>query len=43
MRKSQRNFVTVVSDICESKLMEIIDSHRSEEVIEVLIKQPIEV
>ena len=43
MRKGQGNFVTVVSDICEGKLIEMIDSHRSEEVIEVLIKQPIEV
>ena len=43
MRKGQGNFVTVVSDICEGNLIETIDSHRSEEVIEVLIKQPIEV
>ena len=43
MRKGQGNFVTVVSDICEGNLIEMIDSHRSEEFIEVLIKQPIEV
>jgi transposase len=43
MRKGQGDFVTVVSDICEGNLIEMIDSHRSEEVIEVLIKQPIEV
>jgi transposase len=43
MRKGQGNFVTVVSDICEGNLIEMIDSHRSKEVIEVLIKQPIEV
>jgi transposase len=43
MRKGQGNFVTVVSDICEGNLIEMIDSHRSEEVIEVLMKQPIEV
>jgi len=43
MRKRQGNVVTVVSDICEENLIEMINSHRSEEVIEVLIKQPIEV
>jgi hypothetical protein len=30
MRKCQGNFVTVVSDICEGNLIEMIDSHRSE-------------
>jgi transposase len=43
MRKGQGNFVTVVSDICEDNLIEMIDSHRSEEIIEVLMKQQIEV
>jgi len=43
MPKGQGNFVTVVSDICEGNLIEMIDSHRSEEIIEVLMKQPIEV
>ena len=43
MRKGQGNFVTVVGDICEGNLIEMIDSHRSEEIIEVLMKQPIEV
>ncbi|MEJ6485841.1 transposase, partial [Nostoc punctiforme UO1] len=43
MRKGQGNFVTVVADISEGNLIEMIDSHRSEEIIEVLMKQAIEV
>ena len=43
MRKGQGNFVTVVSDLGEGNLIEMIDSHRCEEIIEVLIEQPIEV
>ena len=43
MRKGQGNFVTVVSDISEGNLIEMIDSHRCEEIIEVLMKKPIEV
>jgi transposase len=43
MRKCQGNFVTVVSDISEGNLIEMIDSHRGEEIIEVLMKQRIEV
>ena len=43
MRKGQGNSVTVVSDICEGNLIEMIDSHRSQEIIEILMKQPIEV
>ena len=43
MRKGQGNLVTVVSDISEGNLIEMIDSHRCEEIIEVLMKQPIEV
>ncbi|WP_333230324.1 transposase [Microcoleus sp. BR0-C5] len=43
MRKSQGNFVTVVSDLGEGNLIEMIDSHRGEEIIEVLMEQPIEV
>jgi transposase len=42
MRKGQGNFVTVVSDISEGNLIEMIDSHRSEEIIEVLMTQAIE-
>lgn len=43
MRKGQGHFVTVVSDISEGNLIEMIDSHRCEDIIEVLMKQPIEV
>ncbi|MEG4885197.1 ISL3 family transposase [Microcoleus sp. K1-B6] len=43
MRKGQGNFVTVVSDLGEGNLIEMIDSHRCEEIIEVLMGQPIEV
>jgi transposase len=43
MRKSLENFVTVVSDISEGNLIEMIDSHRLDEIIEVLMTQPIEV
>ena len=43
MRKGQGNFVTVVSDISEGNLIEMIDSHRSEEIIEVFMTQAIEV
>jgi transposase len=43
MRKCQENLVTVVSDISEGNLIEMIDSHRLDEIIEVLMTQPIEV
>lgn len=43
MRKGQGNLVTVVSDISQGNLIEMIDSHRSEEIIEVLMAQAIEV
>ena len=43
MRKGQGNFVTVVSDISEGNLIEMIDSHRLEEIIKVLMTQAIEV
>ncbi|MEG4010410.1 transposase [Microcoleus sp. Pol1C5] len=35
--------MSVVSDICEGNLIEMIDYHRSEEIIEIFLKQPIEV
>ena len=41
MRKGQGNFVTVVSDLGEGNLIEMIDSHRCEEIIEVLMQQAI--
>jgi transposase len=43
MRKGQGKFVTVVSDISEGDLIEMIDSHRQQEIIEVLMEQPVEV
>jgi transposase len=39
-RKGQGNLVTVVSNIEESSLLEVIDSHTSEEIIEALKQQP---
>ena len=38
--KGKRKFVTVVSDIDRGSLLEVIDSHKSEEIIEVLKAQP---
>jgi len=43
MRKGHQDFVTVVGDIERGDLLEVIDSHCSEEIIEVLKQQPIEV
>ncbi|MEG5044994.1 ISL3 family transposase [Microcoleus sp. B4-C1] len=43
MRKGQGNFVTVVSDLGAGNLIEMIDSHKNEEIIEVLMEQAIEV
>jgi transposase len=43
MRKCPGNLVIVVSDISEGNLIEMIDSHRCEEIIKILITQPIEV
>ncbi|NES01320.1 MAG: transposase [Symploca sp. SIO1B1] len=42
-RKGTREFVTVVSDIEESCLLEVIDSHKQQDIIEALKQQPIEV
>lgn len=39
--KGKRKFVTVVSDLDKSSLIEVIDSHKSEEIIEVLKAQPL--
>lgn len=39
-QKGQGNLVTVVSNIDNSELLEVIDSHKSEEIIEVLKQQP---
>src|SRR4028118_699470 len=43
MRKGKGSLVTVVSDIEEGNLIEMIDSHRQPDIIEALIKQPFEV
>jgi len=40
MRKGHQDFVTVVSDIDRG---ELIDSHLQEEIIETLMRRPIEV
>ena len=39
--KGKRKFITVVSDLDKSSLLEVIDSHKSEEIIEVLKKKPL--
>jgi len=36
MRKGQGNFVTVVSDISEGNLIEMIDSHRKDKSLKFL-------
>ena len=41
MHKGHKDFKTVVSDIDTGNLLEIIDSHKQTEIIEVLIEQPI--
>jgi transposase len=43
MGKGKGSLVTVVSDIEGDNLIEMIDSHRQQEIIEVLIRQPLEV
>lgn len=43
MRKGQKNFKTVVSDIDKGKLIEVINGHNSTLIIEKLMEQPIEV
>jgi transposase len=41
--KGQRKFATVVSDVDRGCLLEVVDSHQSEEIIAVLKQQPLEV
>lgn len=43
LRKGHQDFVTVVSDIEQGCLIEVIDSHQQGEIIEVLMEQPFEV
>ncbi len=42
-RKGYRNFITVIADIDQGKLIEVIDSHKQKDIIEVLKQQPIAV
>ena len=42
-RKGHQNFATVVGDLEKGELMEVIDSHQQDEIIEVLMEQPLEV
>lgn len=41
-RKGRGKFATVVSDLDSSTLLEVIDSHKQEEIIEALLKWPLE-
>ena len=43
MRKGKGSFVTVVSDIEGGNLIEMIDSHRQQDIVEVLMRQPFKV
>jgi len=43
MRKVKGSFVTVVSDIEGGNLIELIDSHRQQDIVEVLMRQPLKV
>lgn len=43
MRKGHQDFVTVVGDIDRGKLIEVIDSHKQKDIVEVLKQQPLEV
>lgn len=42
-RKGHHNFITVIGDIEAGKLIEVIDSHCQEDIIETLTQQPLEV
>lgn len=41
-RKGKGNFATILTDLDTSSLLEVIDSHKSEDIITVLKQQPIE-
>jgi transposase len=43
MRKGKGSFVTVVSDIEGGNLLEMIDSHRQQDIVEVLMRQALKV
>ena len=42
-RKGHKDFVTVVSNIDVGELLEVIDSHKQDDIIEVIQQQPIQV
>ena len=42
MRKGHQDFVTVVSDVEKGVLIEVIDSHKQDKIIEELMEQPLE-
>lgn len=42
-RKGCRDFITLVSNVDTGNLLEVIDSHKQEEIIEVLKQQPLEI
>ena len=42
-KKGKRKFATVVCDLEKSSLLEVVDSHKTEEIIEVLKKQPLKI
>jgi transposase len=42
-RKGHKNYVTVLSNLDKGELIEVIDSHEQTEIIESLMKQPLEV
>ena len=42
-RKGHKNFATVVSNIDAGELLEVIDSHKQEDIIEILKQQPLEI
>ena len=41
--KGHKDFVTVVSNIDAGELLEVVDSHKQKDIIEVLMQQPLEV
>ena len=43
LRKGHQDFVTVVGDVEQGTLIEVIDSHQQKKVSEVLMEQPLEV
>jgi transposase len=42
-RKGHKDFVTVVCDIDRGDLVEVIDSHKQDKIVEVLEQQPLEI